>query len=56
MTRANKFLTNAGRFVAVLSALAVITAPVRAQTDHEKLAGRYDNPSYNSCDGNRSRR
>ena len=56
MTRANKFLTNAGSFVAALSALAVITAPVGVQPDDEKLAGRYENPSCNSCDGNRSRR
>ena len=35
MTRANKFLTTAGSFVAVLSALAVITAPVGAQADEQ---------------------
>ena len=35
MTRANKFLTTAGSFVVVLSALAVITAPVGVQADEQ---------------------
>ena len=35
MTRAKKFLTTAGSFVVVLSALAVITAPVGVQPDEQ---------------------
>ena len=35
MTRAKKFLTTAGSFVVVLSALAVITAPVGVHADEQ---------------------
>ncbi len=35
MTRSNTFLTTAGSFVVVLSALAIITAPVGVQADQQ---------------------
>ena len=35
MTRVNKFLTTAGRFVVVLSAVAIATAPVGVQADEQ---------------------
>ena len=54
MTRLNKVLTTAGSFVAALSAVAVITAPVGVQAEDEKQPPRYEQSYCDSSDATRS--